>query len=687
MRVYHANELGNVAVLGHSGSGKTSVIEAMAKRAGIIDKIGSIQNGNTISDYDDEEIKRQASVNMSIIPLEWDNCKVNLLDTPGNFDFVGEVEAALHACESAVIVVPSYKNISIGTKQAMYRAKDKAKIIYINGLDNPDANYKEKLEQLKKTYGKVIAPIQVPIMHNNKMIGYVNVAKMEGRIFKGEFTEPAPIPDEMMDEVLEVKEMIDEAVANTNDELLEKFLNEEPFTKEEVSWALRQGVTSQKLIPVLCGTSNIGIQILLNSIVAFFSAAGDMCNSIVVENIDTKEEDLIGFDESLPPSLFIFKTIANPFVGRESIFKVCTGSIHTGMTLLNVNKNEVEKIQKLYIKRGKDLIEVDELCAGDIGCMTKLSHTETNDTLCTLDYRVKYPEINFSKPYYGKGIKPVGKSNEEKIASALNKLLDEDKTLNFMTNAETKQQCIYGIGDIHLDSVVAKLKSRFKIDVLLEDIVICYRETIQKTYTQRTKFKKQTGGHGQYGEVEIEFKPTHDYTSSYIFKEKVFGGAVPKAYFPAVEKGLAESVQHGVLAGYPVLGIEATLIDGSYHSVDSSEQAFKTATSMCFKEAMAKAQPCILEPYVTLNVYIDDQYLGDIMSHINKKRGRVLESDSLEDNLMKIVCYVPQMEIMEYAIDLRSMTQGQGLYDYTFTGYEIAPDLIAKKIIESSKVK
>lgn len=687
MRVYHANELGNVAVLGHSGSGKTSVIEAMAKRAGIIDKIGSIQNGNTISDYDDEEIKRQASVNMSIIPLEWDNCKVNLLDTPGNFDFVGEVEAALHACESAVIVVPSYKNISIGTKQAMYRAKDKAKIIYINGLDNPDANYKEKLEQLKKTYGKVIAPIQVPIMHNNKMIGYVNVAKMEGRIFKGEFTESAPIPDEMMDEVLEVKEMIDEAVANTNDELLEKFLNEEPFTKEEVSWALRQGVTSQKLIPVLCGTSNIGIQILLNSIVAFFSAAGDMCNSIVVENIDTKEEDLIGFDESLPPSLFIFKTIANPFVGRESIFKVCTGSIHTGMTLLNVNKNEVEKIQKLYIKRGKDLIEVNELCAGDIGCMTKLSHTETNDTLCTLDYRVKYPEINFSKPYYGKGIKPVGKSNEEKIASALNKLLDEDKTLNFMTNAETKQQCIYGIGDIHLDSVVAKLKSRFKIDVLLEDIVICYRETIQKTYTQRTKFKKQTGGHGQYGEVEIEFKPTHDYTSSYIFKEKVFGGAVPKAYFPAVEKGLAESVQHGVLAGYPVLGIEATLIDGSYHSVDSSEQAFKTATSMCFKEAMAKAQPCILEPYVTLNVYIDDQYLGDIMSHINKKRGRVLESDSLEDNLMKIVCYVPQMEIMEYAIDLRSMTQGQGLYDYTFTGYEIAPDLIAKKIIESSKVK
>ncbi|MGN1182444.1 MAG: elongation factor G [Faecalibacillus sp.] len=685
MRVYHANELGNVAVLGHSGSGKTSVIEAMAKRAGIIDKLGSIQSGNTLSDYDDEEIKRQASVNMSVIPLEWDNCKVNLLDTPGNFDFVGEVEAALYAAESAVIVVPSYKDISIGTKQAMFRAKDKAKIIYINGLDNPDADYKEKLEQLKKTYGKAIAPIQVPIMENNKMVGYINVAKMEGRIFKGEYTEPFPIPEEMMDEVMPIKEMIDEAVANTNDELLEKYLNEEPFTKEEISLALREGVTSLKLIPVLCGTSNIGIQILLNSIVAFFSAAGDMCNSMVVENIDSKEEDIIGFDESLPPSLFIFKTIANPFVGRESLFKVCTGTIKTGMSLLNVNKNEVEKVQKLYIKRGKELIEVDELCAGDIGCMTKLSYSETNDTLCTLDYRMKYPEINFSKPYYGKGIKPVGKSNEEKIASALNKLLEEDKTLNFVTNAETKQQCIYGIGDIHLDSVVAKLKSRFKIDVALEDIILCFRETIQKSYTKRTKFKKQTGGHGQYGEVEIEFKPTHDYNTSYIFKEKVFGGAVPKAYFPAVEKGLIESVQHGILAGYPVLGIEATLLDGSYHTVDSSEQAFKTATSMCFKEAMAKCDPCILEPFVRLNVYIDDEYLGDIMSHINKKRGRVLESDSLEDGLMKIVCYVPQMEIMEYAIDLRSMTQGQGLYDYTFVGYEIAPDLIAKKIIENKR--
>ena len=399
MNLYHSNNIGNVAVLGHLGSGKTSVIEAMAKRAGISQQIGTISQGTTISDYDVEEIKRQSSINLSLIPLEWDYCKINLLDTPGNFDYVGEVEAALHVAESAVIVVPSYKDISIGTKQAMFRAKDKAKIIYINGLDNPDANYKEKLNQLKKVYGKGIAPIQVPIMDHDKMIGYINVAKMEGRIFKGEHTEPFPIPEDMMDEVMPIKEMIDEAVANTNDDLLEKFLNEEPFTKEEISWALRQGVMNQTLIPVLCGTSNIGIQILLNSMVAFFPAAGDTCNSIIVENIDTHEEDIIGFNESLPPSLFIFKTIVDPFVGRESLFKVCTGHIQTGMSLLNVNKNEVEKVNKLYIKRGKELIEVDELCAGDIGCMTKLSHSSTNDTLCTLDYRMKYQSIHFSKPY------------------------------------------------------------------------------------------------------------------------------------------------------------------------------------------------------------------------------------------------------------------------------------------------
>lgn len=672
-------------MLGHSGSGKTSIIEAMAYRAGISSRIGTIQDGNTISDYSPEEIQKQSSIGLSVIPLEWNNCKINILDTPGSFDFVGEVEAALKVAESALIVVPATRGINVGTKQAMHKAQDKAKIIYISGLDYPNADYKEKLEELKMTYGKAIAPIQVPIMENNKMVGYVNVAKMEGRYFEGEQTHACPISDNMWDEIAPIKDMIDEAVANTSDELLEKYINEEPFTREEISWALRQGVMNHSLIPVLCGTNQIGIQIVLNSMVAFFSAAGDMVNSMIVKNIDTNEDDLIGFDESLAPSLFVFKTIADPFVGRISLLKVCTGRIYTGMSLYNVNKKEVEKINKLYIMKGKDLIEVNELCAGDIGALSKLTHTQTNDTLCTLDYRIVYEPIHFSHPYFGKAVIPVGKSNEEKITNAISKLLEEDQTLKFVNNPETKQQCLYGLGDIHIDTVVAKLKTRFKIDVKLDNIIIPYRETIRGNITHRYKYKKQSGGHGQYGEVEITFEPSYDYETSYIFEEKVFGGAVPKAYFPAVEKGLIEATKTGVLARYPVLGLKATLVDGSYHSVDSSEMAFKTATVMCFKEALPKAKPAILEPFVTLHVYIDEQYTGDIMSHFNKKRARVMGSDILEDGMIKITAEAPQAEVMNYAVDLRSMTQGQGFFDMEFLGYEFAPDLVQKQVIEARK--
>jgi elongation factor G len=687
MRTYHSNEIGNVIVLGHSGSGKTSVIEAMAYRAGMTNRIGTVQDGNTLSDYSPEEIKRQTSIGLSIIPLEWNDCKINILDTPGSFDFVGEVEAALKVCESALIVVPATEGISVGTKQAMHQAHDKAKIIYISGLDYPNAAYQEKLEELKLTYGKAIAPIQVPIMEGNRMVGYVNVAKMEGRYFEGEQTHPCPIPDDMWDQITPIKNMIDEAVANTNDELLEKYINEEPFTKEEISWALRQGVMNHTLIPVLCGTNQIGIQIVLNSMVAFFSAAGDMINSMVVKNEETNEEDLIGFDESLPASLFIFKTIADPFVGRISLFKVCTGTIQTGMSLYNVRKKEVEKVNKLYIMKGKDLIETDVLNAGDIGALSKLSHSQTNDTLCTLDYRILYDPIVFSHPYFGKAIKPVGKANEEKIANAIHKLLEEDQTLIFENNPETKQQCLYGIGDIHIETVVAKLKERFKIDVTLEDIIIPYRETIRGQITHRYKYKKQSGGHGQYGDVEMTFEPLNDYSVPFVFEEKIFGGAVPRAYFPAVEKGLIEATKTGVLAGYPTLGIKATLIDGSYHSVDSSEMAFKTATIMCFKEAIPKAKPVLLEPFVTLHVYIDEEYTGDIMGHFNKKRAHVIGSDILEDGMIRITAEAPQSEVMNYAVDLRAMTQGQGFFDMAFLGYEFASELVMKKVIEAHKEK
>lgn len=685
MRTYHSNEIGNVAVLGHSGSGKTSVIEAMAFRCGLTSRIGTIKEGNTLSDYDEEEVKRQTSLSLSVIPLEWNNCKVNLLDTPGAFDFAGETQAALSVCESALLVVPASRGLTMGTRQAMYKAHEKAKIIYINGIDHPHASYHEKLKELQEAYGKVIAPIQVPIMDGEKMVGYVNVAKMEGRYFENGQTHPCPIPDDMWDEVQPVKAMIDEAVANTSDELLEKYLNEEPFTREEISLALRHGVVSKSLIPVLCGTDTIGISIILNSIVAFFSAAGDTSNSYIAHNLSTKEDEIIGFDESLAPGLFVFKTFADPFVGRISLFKVTTGSLTPNMTLINGVTKEEEHLGKLYMMTGKKLEEVDVLHAGDIGAAMKLSHTHTNDTLSTPAYLYTLDPIHYPTPYYGQALVARGKANEEKISQALSRILEEDPTLNFITVAETTQQCLYGLGDIHLASVVAKLKTKFKIDVSLEPITITYRETIQGIIKKRTKYKKQSGGHGQYGDVEILFEPSYDYSLPYIFEENVFGGAVPKSYFPAVEKGLAEATKHGVLAGYPVLGIKATLLDGSYHSVDSSEQAFKTATMMCFKEAIPEAKPILLEPYVTMHVYSSDDYTGDLMSHFNKHRARVIGQEILDDGLVKITAQAPLGEVMNYAIDLRSITQGQGFYDQDFLDYEFVSDALQTKIIKEAQ--
>lgn len=681
MRDYHAHEIGNVAVLGHSGCGKTSIVETMAYRAGAIGQIGNIQSGNTISDYSAEEIARQSSINLSIVPIEWDNCKINLIDVPGTFDFVGETEAALSVCESALIICPSYAGISAGTKQAMYKARDKGKIIYINGLDNPNSDYPTKLQQLKDTYGKGIAPIQVPIMDNNKMVGYVNVAKMEGRMFENGQTHVAPIPEDMMDEVLPIKAMIDEAVANTSDELLEKYLEEEPFTKEEISNALRQGVTDGSLIPVLCGTDRIGISIILNSMCAFFDSANHPKNALIVKNLKKDDEKILECNEDSPTSLFVFKTITDPFVGKTSYFKVTSGTLYTGMTLYNPKEKEDEKIVKIYQPMGKNLIEVDKLHAGEIGAFTRSTTCHTNDTLCDPRSPILIPDTEYSKPYYKKAIVPLGKSNEEKIANAINRLLEEDPTLVYEYNEETKQQCLSGIGDIHLDTVLNKLKTRFKVEAKFEDVKIPYRETIKKEVTQRIRYKKQSGGHGQFGEVEITFKPSRDYDKPYIFKEEVFGGAVPRTYFPAVEKGLIESVKAGCLGGYPVLGIEATLIDGAYHSVDSSEMAFKTATSMCFKEAMPKAEPALLEPYMKMKVIIDDEFTGDIMSHLNTLRARVIGSDVFEDGLIKIIAEAPMSEVMNYAVDLRSMTQGQGVFEMEFLDYEFAPANVVKKIL------
>ena len=686
MRTYQSTEIGNVVVLGHAGCGKTSVIEAMLYRSGGSTRLGKIADGTTTSDYDAEEMKRKVSINGTVIPMEWENCKINILDTPGYFDFVGEVRQALKVADSALIIVPATQGIDVGTEIAWENAKHLPKIIFINGLDERNASFDQKLAELKEKFGKTIAPIQVPIMENGKMVGYVNVAKMEGRRFNGEWTEEIPIPEEMMDEVRPVREMILEAVAETSDELLDKFMNGEEFTREEISWALRKGVLNNELVPVLCGTQNIGIQIILNSIVAFFPAAADTVNSFIVKHVNTDEEDIIGYNEALAPSCFVFKTVADPFVGKISLFKVCTGVIKAGMPLYNTKKGEIEKPNKLYMMKGKELVEVEELHAGDIGAFSKLQFTSTNDTLCQENDPVLYEDIVYPHPYYTKAIQALSKGNEDKISNAINKLLEEDQTLRFETHPETKQQLLSGIGDQHLDITLSKLKSKFKIEIGLTDPKLPYRETIRGKAQVRGKHKKQSGGHGQYGDVEIIFEPSGDLSKTYVFEEKIFGGAVPKSYFPAVEKGLAEGCQKGVLAGYPMVGVKATLVDGSYHDVDSSEMAFKLATAIAYKEGIPKAKPVILEPIMSCKVTVPESYTGDIMGDFNKRRARVMGVEPIEGTDQCVIeAEAPQANMMNYPIDLRSMTQGRGNFDMEFVRYEQVPSDVQNQIIQKAK--
>ena len=685
MTEFNSTQLRNLALVGHGKSGKTSIAENCLFKCGTTNRVGKTDDGTSILDYEPEEVKRKMTIDSSLASCEWQGYKINFIDTPGYPDFTGEVKSAFTACESAIVVVSATSGIEIETDRAWKYAEELSlpRAIFINKMDREHADFYKVVEELRAHFGKGIVPIQIPIGSEASFQGVADLITMNTKVLIKNKDLIYEIPEYMKDEVDTARHMLMETCAEFNDELLEKYINEEPFTKEEISLALRKGVIEKTLIPVLCGTDQIGIQIILNSMVAFFSAAGDMSNSLIVENIDKNEEEIIGYDEKLPGSIFIFKTIADPFIGRTSLFKVITGTIYSGTSIYNVKSKEVEKITKLYQPIGKKLVEVDCLHAGDIGAITKFNFSKTNDTLCMAGYQIIVPEINFSTPYYGKAIVPVGKSNEEKITNAINKLLEEDPTLQFKPNYETKQQCIYGIGDIHLDVLLSKLKNKFKVDATYEDIKIPYRETIRKSITQRTRYKKQSGGHGQFGEVEITFEPSHDYTKPYIFEEKIFGGAIPKTYFPAVEKGLAESVKTGVLAKYPVLGIKATLIDGSYHNVDSSEMAFKTATSMCFKEAIPKANPALLEPYMKMKVIVDEEYTGDIMSNFNTKRARVIGSDILNDGLVKIIAEAPMSEVMNYAVDLRSITQGQGVFEMEFLDYEFAPDNIAKKIINN----
>jgi elongation factor G len=688
MKNYSSEQIRNIVVLGHGGSGKTTLVEAMAYVAGILKRQGKVEEGNTISDFDKEEIRRGFSIGTSLIPIEWEECKLNILDTPGYFDFVGEVKEAVRVADSAVIVVSGKSGVEVGTEKAWEYAEEMnlPKMIFVTDMDDDQASLYNVLDQLKELFGKKIAPFQVPIKEGEHFVGFVNVVKMEGRKFVKDHIENCPIPDELIEDIEPVREMILEAVAESNEALMEKYFEGESYTLDEIQTALHDGVLDGSIVPVLCGSgiNDTGVQVLLSSLIKYMPAPKEEHASVLGKNPETNEDIEVICDKKEPLSALVFKTIVDPYIGKLSLFRVYSGIMKADSMVYNANKEIEERISHLYCLRGKEQIEVTELRAGDIGAVAKLSISSTGDTLCQKEYPVIFEGINYPESLNAMAIVPRSKGDEDKISSGLHRLIEEDPTIKLVMDNENHQELLYGTGDLHLDIVVNKLLSKFKVEVDLIRPKVPYRETIRGKVKVQGKHKKQSGGHGQYGDVHIEFEPLGNTETPYIFEEKIFGGSVPRNYFPAVEKGLQESIQRGVLAGYPVVGIKATLVDGSYHPVDSSEMAFKVATTLAFKKGVQEATPILLEPIANVRVLIPEIYLGDIIGDLNKRRGRVLGMTPIKGK-QEIEADVPMSEMYGYSTDLRSMTQGRGSFTMKFERYEPAPPDVQQRVIEESK--
>ncbi len=682
MNIYTTDRIRNVVLLGHGGCGKTSLVEAMAYVSGLTTRIGKVTDGNTISDYDKEEIKRKFSITTSVVPLIWQDCKINILDAPGYFDFVGEAEEAVSAADAAIIVVSGKAGVEVGTQKA-WELCDKYKLprmVFVSEMDVDHASFRQVVEDLTELYGKKIAPFYMPIRENEKFVGYINVCKMEGRRFTeiGK-REPCPIPEYSKENLAVCREALMDAVAETAEEFMERYFNGEEFTFGEIRAAMKFNVCDGDIIPVSMGSSTEirNIHNLMNDIVELFpSPDKKACNGI---NTKTNEIFEANYDFSKAKSAYVFKTIVDPFIGKYSLIKVSSGVIKSDDVLYNQERDTEEKLNKLYIMQGNKPIEVTELHAGDIGAIGKLSSTKTGDTLSTKATPVLYGKTEISKPYTYKRYRTKNKGDEDKVSQALARMMEEDLTLKSVNDSENRQTLLYGMGDQHLDVVASKLADKFKVEIELERPKVAFRETIRKKADVDSKYKKQSGGHGQYGHVKMTFEPSGDLETPYVFEQIVVGGAVPKNYFPAVEKGIQESVVKGPLAGYPVVGVKAVLYDGSYHPVDSSEMAFKTATIQAFKKGFMEANPVLLEPIVTMTVTVPDKYTGDVMGDLNKRRGRVLGMNPVAGGKQQVVADVPMTEIYGYSTDLRSMTGGSGEFSYEFARYEQAPSDVQEK--------
>lgn len=677
-------EIKNLAVIGHSGEGKTTLCEAMLFNGGVIDRMGKTDDGTTVMDYDDLEKAKKLSIYTSVANLLWKGVKINLIDLPGFYDFEGERHEGLSACGGAILVIGANGVLPIGAESVVeYCLKlGKPLIIFINGMDKPNADYAGTLAALKEKYAGKLAPIQLPVIADGKMTGYVNAIQERCYKFSGQGPQEIPVPEELKAQMNDMQASLMETAAENDEVLLDKYFLEGVLSKEEAVHGIRKGIATGSVIPVMAGSAlqNRGVINLLDEIIAYMPNANERKNTLAT---DLNADDVVNVlrDPEAPFAAQVFKTVYDPFTGKLNYIKVYRGKLKTGMTVYNPNTDTEERIGQIFTLKGKKCELVNELIAGDIGAVNKLTATDTSNTLCAVGTKLQFDPIHFPKPSLSMAVKAVNKGEEDKMFSGFSKMCEEDYTFSVEKRAETGELILSGQGEVHLEVLAKKLKQRYGIDVALTEPRIPYRETIRAVANAEGKHKKQSGGHGQYGHCKVRFEPCEEH---FVFGDEVVGGAVPKQYIPAVEKGLKECMARGVLADYPVTGVKAVLYDGSYHDVDSSEMAFKAAAALAFKEGMKNAKPVLLEPVMKLKVAVNGEYLGGVMGDISKRRGRISDSHT-EGDITTVIAEVPLSEIAKYATDLRGLTRGQGKFTTEFLRYEEVPPQLAEKIISAAK--
>lgn len=686
MNKFEAKDIRNIAILGHQSSGKTTLTESILNVAGVIGKKGEVEKGTTVADYTKEEKARQISISCASIPVIYNQRKYNFIDTPGYSDFIGEVNSALSVTNGVILLLDATKGIEVGTEAAWrtIRKNNIPTIIFINKMDKENIKFDNLITEIRDTLGSKVIPFAIPTGQADDFNGFINIVEKKAYVFKDGKYEEQEIEADKQDRVDELTELLVEAVAETNEELMEKYFEGEDFTFEEIQAGLKEGIAGGEIIPIIIGTAlkNIGVSTLLDMIYDYIPAPNEIEHYIGV-NPNNDEEVKRSISDDEPFSAFVFKTIMDPFLGQINLFQVRSGKITRDQDIYLSNTGKKLRMGQIYFLRGKEQIQTDYISSGDIGAVVKMADLFTGCTICDQNALIKYPEIDNPSPTYFNAIIPKNKNDEDKLSESLNRLNKEDTTFQLVRNHETQQFLLCGQGSMHTDIIIEKLKNNYNVEVTTEEPRVVYRETIKGKTEAEGKHKKQSGGAGQYGHVFIRFEHCEE---DFIFEEEIFGGAVPKNYFPAVEKGLREACEHGVLAGFPVIGLKATLYDGSYHPVDSNEISFKLAAQLAFREGCKKANPTILEPIMKISVTVKDEYIGDVMGDLNKRRGRLLGMEPAEfEKWQTIQALVPQAELLKYTIDLKAMTQGSGFFSMEFDHYEEVPAHLQEKIIQEAK--